>query len=74
MTVANKMRNYGENMPDIKVVEKNLHSLTEKFDYILCSIEESKNIDLSIDDQDAQITCVEIQLYFTSLMKLFVIP
>lgn len=28
MTVANKMRIYGEDMPDVKVVEKILRSLT----------------------------------------------
>ncbi|PNX85109.1 retrovirus-related Pol polyprotein from transposon TNT 1-94, partial [Trifolium pratense] len=51
MTVANKMRTYGEEMSDVKVVEKILRSLTEKFNYIVCSIEESKDIDaLSIDE------------------------
>ena len=51
MTVANKMRIYGEDMQDVKVVEKILRSLTEKFNYIVCSIEESKDIDaLTIDE------------------------
>lgn len=51
MTVANKMRVYGEDMDDVKVVEKILRSLTEKFDYVVCSIEESKDIDsLTIDE------------------------
>ncbi|KAF2282711.1 hypothetical protein GH714_043687 [Hevea brasiliensis] len=45
MTVANKMRLYGEDMQDVKVVEKILRSLTEKFNYVVCSIEESKDID-----------------------------
>lgn len=45
MTVANKMRIYGEDMPDVKVVEKILRFLTESFNYVLCSIEESKDID-----------------------------
>ncbi|XP_038896697.1 uncharacterized protein LOC120084959 [Benincasa hispida] len=45
MTVANKMRIYGEDMQDVKVVEKILRSLTEKFNYIVCSIEKSKDID-----------------------------
>ena len=52
MTVANKMRTYGEDMQDVKVVEKILRSLTEKYNYVVCSIEESKDIDaLSIDEQ-----------------------
>ncbi|KAL5543912.1 hypothetical protein UlMin_007696 [Ulmus minor] len=51
MTVANKMRIYGEDMQDVKVVEKILRSLTEKFNYVVCSIEESKDIDaLTVDE------------------------
>ncbi|XP_050901625.1 uncharacterized protein LOC127108235 [Lathyrus oleraceus] len=51
MTVANKMRIYKEDMSDVKVVEKILRSLIEKFNYIVCYIEESKDIDdLSIDE------------------------
>ncbi|CAL9005605.1 unnamed protein product, partial [Prunus brigantina] len=49
--VANKMRTYGEQMQDVTVVEKILRSLSEKFNYVVCSIEESKDIDqLSIDE------------------------
>ena len=49
--MANKMRTYGEQMQDVKVVEKILISLSEKFNYVVCSIEESKDIDqLSIDE------------------------
>lgn len=51
MTVTNKMRVHGEQMRDVTVVEKVLRSLTDKFNYIVCSIEESKDIDeLSIDE------------------------
>ena len=51
MTVANKMRAYGEDMQDGKVVEKILCSLTGKFNYVVCSIEESKDIDsLTVDE------------------------
>ena len=51
MIVANKMRIYGEDMQDVKVVEKILRSLTEKFNYVVCSIEESKDIDaLTVDE------------------------
>ena len=38
-------------MQDITVVEKILRSLSEKFNYVVCAIEESKDIDqLSIDE------------------------
>lgn len=50
MVVANDMRNYGDDMQDVKIVEKTLRTLTENFNYIVCSIEESKDIDnLSVD-------------------------
>lgn len=50
MVIANKMRSYGENMEDIKIVEKILRSLTEKWNYVVCSIEESKDTsNLSVD-------------------------
>ncbi|CAI9787681.1 unnamed protein product [Fraxinus pennsylvanica] len=51
MAVANKMRVYGDVMTDVTVVEKILRSLTDKFNYIVCAIEESKDIDaMSIDE------------------------
>ncbi|XP_050895229.1 uncharacterized protein LOC127101831 [Lathyrus oleraceus] len=50
IVVANAMRNCGETMDVVKVVEKILRTLTERFDYIVCSIEESKDIDtLTVD-------------------------
>ena len=51
LTIANKMKVNGENKGDIVVVEKILRSLTPKFDYVMCSIEESKDTDtLTIDE------------------------
>jgi len=50
MTVASKMRIYREQMRDVTIVEKILRSLIDRFNYIVCSIEESNDIDvLSID-------------------------
>mgnify|MGYP001792253449 CR=1 FL=1 len=50
MMVANDMRNCGDDMQDVKIVEKILRTLTENFNYIVCSIEESKDIDtMSVD-------------------------
>ncbi|KAG6383222.1 hypothetical protein SASPL_157029 [Salvia splendens] len=51
MIVANQMRSYGEQMSESTIVEKILRTLTEKFNYIVVSIEESKDIDsLTIDE------------------------
>jgi RNase H-fold protein (predicted Holliday junction resolvase) len=51
LTIANKMKANGENKGDTAVVEKILRSLTQKFDYVVCSIEESRDIDtLTIDE------------------------
>ena len=50
MVVANDMRNCGEDVTDVKIVDKILRILTEKWSYIVCSIEEAKDIDeLSVD-------------------------
>lgn len=50
MVTTNNMRNCGEEMEDVKIVEKILRTLTENFNYIVCSIEESKDIDLMTVD------------------------
>lgn len=51
ISVANRMRSYGQKMDDVVVVEKIFRSLTERFNYIVCSIEESRDIDkMSIDE------------------------
>jgi hypothetical protein len=51
LTIANKMKANGENKGDTVVVEKILRSLTHKFDYVVCSIEKSRDIDtLTIDE------------------------
>ena len=51
MEISNKMRFHGEKMNDVTIVEKILRSLTPKYDYVVCSIEESKDIDeLSLDE------------------------
>lgn len=51
LTIANKMKANGETLGDVVVIEKILRSLTLKFDYVVCSIEESKDINtLTIDE------------------------
>ncbi|XP_028090687.1 uncharacterized protein LOC114290883 [Camellia sinensis] len=51
LTIANKMRIHGDNLENVAVIEKILRSMSPKFAYVVCSIEESKDIDvLSIDE------------------------
>ena len=49
--VARKMRVYGEKMKDFTIVENILRSLTDKFNYVVCSIEESMDVDALIIDE-----------------------
>ncbi|XP_022883365.1 uncharacterized protein LOC111400168 [Olea europaea var. sylvestris] len=56
MGIANKMRFHGEKMEDVAIVEKILRSLTPKFDYVACSIEEYKDIDaMSLDEHQSSL-------------------
>jgi transposase InsO family protein len=51
LIIANKMRIHGESMKDVVIIEKILQSMTPKYDYVVCSIEESNDLDiLSIDE------------------------
>lgn len=67
MTIANKMRVYGEKMEDVKIVEKILCTLIEQFNYIVFSIEESKDIDnLSVDELQSSLIVHEQKVQKTS--------
>jgi hypothetical protein len=51
MGISNKMRFHDEKMDDTIIVKKIIHSLSSKYDYVVCSIEESKDIKaLSLDE------------------------
>ncbi|XP_074345106.1 uncharacterized protein LOC141684164 [Apium graveolens] len=50
-TVTNEMKRNGESLDDVRVMEKLLRSLTRKFDYVVTSVEESKDLSkISIDE------------------------
>ena len=51
ISLASKMRMHDDSITDVVVVEKILLSLTPKFDYIVCSIEEADNVEeMQIDE------------------------
>jgi hypothetical protein len=51
LAIANRMTAHGETMAQVTVVEKVLRSMPAKFNYVVCSIEESNDVtNLSIDE------------------------
>ncbi|RDX67095.1 hypothetical protein CR513_54068, partial [Mucuna pruriens] len=60
LTIANKMKANGENKGNVAIVEKILRSMTPKFDYVVCFIEESKDTDtLTIDELQSSLVVHE---------------
>ncbi|XP_008240586.1 PREDICTED: uncharacterized protein LOC103339089 [Prunus mume] len=51
MGTANKMRIHGDKLDDVTIIKKILRSMALKFDYVVCSIEESNNIDEMLIDE-----------------------
>ncbi|XP_024177837.1 uncharacterized protein LOC112183727 [Rosa chinensis] len=51
LTIVNKMKAHGERMEQLVIVEKILRLMPVKFNYVVCSIEESNNLTtMSIDE------------------------
>ncbi|GAU45313.1 hypothetical protein TSUD_300420 [Trifolium subterraneum] len=51
LAIANRMTAQGERMDQVVIVEKILRSMTPKFNYVVCSIEEANDVTtLSIDE------------------------
>ncbi|XP_047176462.1 uncharacterized protein LOC124846889 [Vigna umbellata] len=51
MILANDMRGVGETMKDEHIVEKIMRTLSDKYNYIICSIEELKDINKMTEDE-----------------------
>src|ERR1044072_464994 len=50
LVIANKMKLHGEDVKETMIVEKILRSMTSKFNYVVCAIEESNDVvDLTVD-------------------------
>ena len=63
MVIANDMRVCGEDMPDVKIVEKILRTLIENFNFGVCSIEESKDLDeMTVDELQSSLLVHEQKL------------
>ena len=45
ITINNKMRIYSDRIKDITIIEKFFRLLTPKFNLLICSIKEAKDID-----------------------------
>ncbi|CAL0333326.1 unnamed protein product [Lupinus luteus] len=70
MGIANSMRIHGEKMGDTLIVEKILRSLTPKFDYVVCSIEESNDTDeLSLDELQSSLLVHEQKMHRSSRVE-----
>ena len=64
LIIANKMRIHGEYMKDVVIIEKILRSMTPKYDYVVCSIEESNDLDsLSIDELQSNLLVHEQKVH-----------
>ncbi|MCH94588.1 retrovirus-related Pol polyprotein from transposon TNT 1-94, partial [Trifolium medium] len=63
LTIANKMTAHGETMDQTKVVEKVLRSMSEKFNYVVCSIEESNDVTtLTIEELQSSLLVHETRM------------
>ncbi|KAK2365717.1 hypothetical protein QL285_079186 [Trifolium repens] len=63
LAIANRMSAHGERLEQVVVVEKILRSMTAKFNYVVCSIEESNDVTtLSIDELQSSLLVHESRM------------
>lgn len=49
LIIANKMRIHRDYMKDVVIIKKILRSMTQKYDYVICSIRSRKGVDKGRD-------------------------
>nr|GMD95646.1 Retrovirus-related Pol polyprotein from transposon TNT 1-94 [Ipomoea batatas] len=70
LSIVNKMNANGETKSDADVVSKILRSMTSKFNYVVCSIEESKDTSkLTIDELQSSLLVHEQRMNMNSLAE-----
>ncbi|XP_076959533.1 uncharacterized protein LOC143635640 [Bidens hawaiensis] len=63
MVTANEMRTCGDDMTDVKIVEKVLRTLTENFNFVVCTIKKSKDLDeMTVDELQSSLLVHEQKL------------
>jgi hypothetical protein len=63
LAIANRMTANGETMQQVHIVEKILRSLIPKYNYVVCSIEESNDVTtLSVDELQSSLLVQEQRL------------
>lgn len=63
VSLTNQMKAHGESINNLQKIEKVLRSLTTNFDYIVVSIEESKNLsEMKLEELQASLEAHEMRL------------
>ncbi|KAI9195544.1 hypothetical protein LWI28_015913 [Acer negundo] len=63
MAIINKMRIHGKKLEEVTIIEKILRSMTLKFNYVVCSIKESRDTDeLSIEELQSSLLIHEKEM------------
>ncbi|KAF1878568.1 hypothetical protein Lal_00047237 [Lupinus albus] len=63
LTITNQMKGYGESITDLMIIEKIMRSLPQKFDYIVVSIEESKDVNaMRIEELQSSLEAHELRM------------
>ncbi|GKU96896.1 hypothetical protein SLEP1_g10077 [Rubroshorea leprosula] len=56
MAIVNKLRTHGDKTQDVIVVEKILRSMTPKYNFVVCAIEEANDLDeMSLDELESSL-------------------